>query len=167
MKIKKPNTVKEELAVYKPDNLDLSLEARIDDDTIWLTQKQMSVLFDKNIRTINEHIKNVFLDKELDSFSTIRKFRIVRKEGARQVIREVDFYNLDVIISVGYRVKSIQGTKFRIWATGVLKEHLLKKRTPNERTEKEISSVVKLIGRITESYELKKELPITHLLRFV
>jgi hypothetical protein len=90
------------------------LEVRLEDETVWLTQKQMALLFDKDVRTINEHIKNIYKERVLDETSTIRKFRIVQKEGKREVEREVDFYNLDVIISVGYRVNSKQATQFLI-----------------------------------------------------
>lgn len=109
------------------------LEVRLEGDTVWLTQKQMALLFDKGIPTINEHIKNIYKEGELEQDSTIRKFRIVQKEGGRQVERNVDFYNLDVIISVGYRVKSLRGTQFRIWATKTLKDHLLKGYSINEK----------------------------------
>jgi death-on-curing family protein len=93
----------------------------------------MALLFNKDIRTINEHIKNIYKERELEKNSTIRKFRIVQKEGKRKVERNVDFYNLDVIISVGYRVKSLRGTQFRIWATKTLKDHLIKGYTINEK----------------------------------
>ncbi|MGB9680928.1 MAG: RhuM family protein, partial [Minisyncoccia bacterium] len=89
--------------------------------------------FDKGISTINEHIKNIYKEKELDKNSTIRNFRIVQNEGGRQVERDIEFYNLDVIISVGYRVKSLRGTQFRIWATKTLKDHLIKGYTINEK----------------------------------
>lgn len=93
----------------------------------------MAELFAKDVRTINEHIQNVYASEELTSDSTIRKFRIVRQEGKRQVKRGIDHYNLDVIISVGYRVKSKQGTQFRIWANRILKEYLVKGYTINEK----------------------------------
>jgi death-on-curing family protein len=93
----------------------------------------MALLFDKGIPTINEHIKNIYKEGELEEKSTIRKFRIVQNEGGRRVERNIEFYNLDVIISVGYRVKSLRGTQFRIWATKTLKEHLVKGYTINEK----------------------------------
>jgi len=96
------------------------------DETVWLTQKQMEELFQKDIRTINEHLKNIYAEGELVSESTIRKFRIVRLEGTREVPRSINHYNLDAIISVGYRVNSIRGTQFRIWATQRLREYLIK-----------------------------------------
>jgi death-on-curing family protein len=123
---------KGEIIIYKSKE-GPKLEVRLEEETVWLTQKQMALLFDKDVRTINEHIKNIYKERELDETSTIRKFRIVQKEGKRQVERDVDFYNLDVIISVGYRVKSFRGTQFRIWATKTLKEHLVKGYTINEK----------------------------------
>ncbi len=149
------NVTKEEIEIYKTDKDNLSLEVRVDEETIWLTQKQMSQLFQKDVRTVNEHIKNVFKERELEENSTIRNFRIVRKEGKREVIREIEFYNLDVIISVGYRVKSVQGTKFRIWSTRILREHLLKTKLREE--EEDLSPVVKLISQVTRSYDLSKD----------
>ncbi|MCF7935180.1 MAG: virulence RhuM family protein [Synergistales bacterium] len=97
-----------------------SIEVRCQDKTIWLTQKLMATLFDVNVRTISEHLKNIYASGELTEESTIRKFRTVRQEGAREVARKVTYYNLDVIISVGYRVNSIRATQFRQWATKVL-----------------------------------------------
>ena len=93
----------------------------------------MAELFDKDVRTINEHIGNVYSEAELEREATIRKFRIVRQEGNRQVNREIEHYNLDVIISVGYRVKSPRGVQFRKWATAILKDHLVQGYTLNQQ----------------------------------
>lgn len=106
------------------------LEVRLDKETVWLTQKQISNLFNKSVSTINEHIKNIFIEKELREHSVIRNFRITASDGK---IYDTKFYNLDVIISLGYRVKSKQGTQFRIWATSVLKKHLVDGYTINEK----------------------------------
>ncbi|MDD5483750.1 MAG: virulence RhuM family protein [Kiritimatiellae bacterium] len=111
---------------YQTEDGRTKLEVRLEDETVWLSQKLMADLFQKDVRTINEHIRNVFEEGELNQAATIRKFRIVQKEGERDVTREVDFYNLDVVISVGYRVKSLRGTQFRIWATQRLKEYIVK-----------------------------------------
>jgi prophage maintenance system killer protein len=108
------------------------VEVRLEGETVWLTQRQMAELFDKDVRTINEHVGNVFSEAELEPEATIRKFRIVRQEGARQVGRLIEHYNLDVIISVGYRVKSHRGVRFRQWATRVLREHLTQGYSLNE-----------------------------------
>ena len=103
-----------------------SIEARYEDETIWLTQKLIAELFEVDVRTVNEHLKNIFKQNELVAEATIRNFRIVQKEGNRQVTRNLDFYNLEAIISVGYRVNSIRATQFRQWATKVLREFAIK-----------------------------------------
>ena len=103
---------------------EIELEISVENETIWLTQKQIGELFDKDIRTINEHIKAIYKEDELYEESTIRKFRIVQQEGNRKVARDVFHYNLDVIISVGYRVNSKKATKFRQWATSILKQYI-------------------------------------------
>lgn len=115
-----------EFLLYISEDGKSNLEVRLVDETVWLTQKQMSDLFQKDVRTISEHIRNMFEEGELSPDSTIRNFRIVQSEGQRQVERDVAHYNLDVIISVGYRVKSHRGTQFRIWATQRLREYLIK-----------------------------------------
>ncbi len=103
-----------------------SIEAFYEDETIWLTQKLMAQLFDVKVPTINEHLKNIFESVELEREATIRKFLTVQLEGKREVSRKVDFYNLDAIISVGYRVSSVRATQFRQWATQVLHEFAIK-----------------------------------------
>ncbi len=103
-----------------------SIEARYEDETLWLSQKLMAELFGVDVRTVSEHLKNIFASQELTPEATIRKFRIVQQEGQREVSRAVDFYNLDAIISIGYRVNSLRATQFRQWATGVLREFAIK-----------------------------------------
>lgn len=116
-----------EFLLYTSPDGQKKIQVRLIDETVWLSQRMMSELFQKDIRTINEHINNIFAEHELpQGFSTIRNFRIVQTEGNREVEREIEFYNLDVIISVGYRVKSIRGTQFRQWATQRLREYLIK-----------------------------------------
>lgn len=110
------------IAIYKDGELEL--KTSIDSETIWLTQKQIAELFDKDVRTINDHIKAIYKEEELVENSTIRNFRIVQKEGNREVARDILHYNLDVIISIGYRANSKKATKFRQWATSVLKEYI-------------------------------------------
>ena len=114
-----------ELIIYQNPDGNIKIDVRLEEETVWLTQDQMATLFGKAKSTINEHIKNVFAEGELDEKVVIRKFRITTQHGAiagKTQEVEVNGYNLDVIISVGYRVKSIQGTQFRIWATQRLKE---------------------------------------------
>ena len=103
-----------------------SIEARYEDETIWLSQRLIAQLFDVDVRTVNEHLRNVFASGELEEVATIRKFRIVQREGSRDVTRSIDHYNLDAIISVGYRVNSVRATQFRQWATGVLRDFALR-----------------------------------------
>ena len=112
--------------IYRSALEDVSVDAVIKDDTIWLTQKSLAELFDVNIPAISKHLSNIFEEGELAEASTVSKMEIVQNEGNRTVKRKVDFYNLDAIISVGYRVNSKRATNFRIWATGVLNEYMTK-----------------------------------------
>lgn len=117
---------KGQFLIYQAEDGTLKLDVRLENETVWLSQKLMSTLFQKDVRTINHHIQNIYEEDELDPAPTIRKYRIVQTEGKRNVTRMVDFYNLDMIISVGYRVKSHVATRFRIWATERLKEYIIK-----------------------------------------
>src|SRR5438477_12370827 len=110
----------QDIVVFRPKGEKITVEVHLKNETVWLSQKQMAELFDKDVRTINEHVVNIFKEKELNRTSVIRKFRITANDGKTY---ETAFYNLDVIISVGYRVKSKRGTQFRIWATNILKQH--------------------------------------------
>lgn len=118
-----PNT---ELVIYTTEDGLTKVEARFDHDTVWLSLEQMADLFQRDKFTISRYIKNIFTEGELVQEATVAKFATVQMEGARQVERLIDYYNLDVIISVGYRVKSLRGTQFRIWANGILKEYMQK-----------------------------------------
>jgi hypothetical protein len=115
-----------DILIYQNQDGNIKIDVRLEEESVWLTQNQLQQLFDKSKATISEHIKNVFEEGELASNGTVRKFRTVQTEGNRNVEREIEHYNLDVIISVGYRVKSVQGTQFRIWATQRLKEYIVK-----------------------------------------
>lgn len=112
--------------MYQAAEEEISVNALIKDDSVWLTQKAMGELFGVESHTINYHLKEIYKTNELEEAATTRKIRAVQQEGIRQVERELLFYNLDAIISVGYRVNSLRATKFRIWATGVLKEYMIK-----------------------------------------
>ena len=114
------------IVLYQADGRNVPVQVAYHDETFWMTQKNIAALFDVNVRTISEHLKNIYETAELQQESTIRNFRIVRQEGSRQVAREISFYNLDAIIAVGYRVNSKQATQFRIWATSVLHEYIVK-----------------------------------------
>lgn len=102
------------------------LEVRYEDETIWLSQKLMARLFDVNVRTVSEHLGNLYDSGEIERGATLRKFRTVQTEGSREVTHEVDHYNLDAIISVGYRVNSVRATQFRQWATGILRDFAIR-----------------------------------------
>jgi hypothetical protein len=115
-----------EIILYQNTEGNIKIDVRLEEETVWLTQDQIATLFGKGRSTITEHIGNVYEERELEQNPTCRKFRQVRNEGAREVERDIEHYNLDVIISVGYRVKSPQGTQFRIWATQRLKEYIIK-----------------------------------------
>ncbi|MCH9807012.1 MAG: virulence RhuM family protein [Alphaproteobacteria bacterium] len=115
-----------EFVLYNTEDGRTKVQLRAVEGTAWLSQRQMAELFDKDVRTINEHIGNIYDEGECEPEATLRKFRIVQTEGKRQVAREVDCYNLDVILSVGYRVRSERGTQFRRWANTVLKEYMVK-----------------------------------------
>lgn len=115
-----------EIVIYQTDDGDTKIDVRFVDETVWLTQAQLCELYQTSKSNISEHIKNIFDEGELDEISTVRKFRTVQTEGERTVTRNVSYYNLDMIISLGYRVKSIVATHFRRWATERLKEYMIK-----------------------------------------
>ena len=121
------------VVVYCSDDNTLQLAVQISDETVWLTQQQMVALFDTTKPNVSMHIKNVYNEGELEEAATVKDFLTVQKEGGRQVSRRVRYYNLDVIISVGYRVKSKRGTQFRQWANRVLKDYLLKGYAVNQQ----------------------------------
>lgn len=114
------------IIIYQTENEDIKVDVYFEDETFWLSQKSMANLFNVEINTINYHLSQIYDSEELEEKSTIRKFRIVQKEGNRNVKREIIYYNLDAIIAVGYRVNSLQATRFRQWATKTLKEYIIK-----------------------------------------
>ena len=152
---------KGEIVIYRAEDGAAALEVRLEGETVWLTQRQMAQLFGKNTDTIGLHIRNAFREGELDETSTTEESSVVQAEGGRQVRRTVRFYNLDVIISVGYRIKSPRGTHFRIWATNTLREHIIRGYTLNqhrlaEQAEhyRELQEAVRLIGDVIERQAL-------------
>ena len=131
-KMKKMNR-DSQIVIYQSDDGTSQLQVSLQDDTIWLTQAQILDVFSSSKANISEHIKHIFSSGELSKEATVRKFRTVQQEGTRKVTRNRVHYNLDVIISVGYRVNSIRGTQFRVWANRILKEYLVKGYTINEK----------------------------------
>lgn len=146
------------IEIYQTQDGQAQVEVRFESETVWLSQAQMAELFGKDVRTINDHIQNVFDDQELEKSSTIRKFRIVRQEGKRQVNRDIEHYDLDMIISIGYRVKSPQGVAFRRWATARLKDYLVKGYALNQQRLQqnavELEQALALIQKTARSPEL-------------
>jgi hypothetical protein len=133
----KQDISKGEIVLYQPTGeKHVQLEVRIEDESVWLSQMQMAELFNSTKQNISLHINNIYKEKELDQSSTVKEYLTVQKEGNREVKRKLTIYNLDIIISVGYRVKSLRGTQFRIWANKILKDYLLKGYVVNQRITK-------------------------------
>jgi len=138
-----------EIILYQPDNF-IHLEVRVENDTVWLNRQQLAQLFDRDVKTIGKHINNA-LSEELSGFSTVANFATVQMEGNRTVERLIEHYNLDMILSVGYRVKSQRGIQFRIWSNRVLKEYLLKGYAINQRIERVEKFAIETQQHITET----------------
>jgi hypothetical protein len=177
-----------EILIYQNNEGAIKLDVRLEEETVWLTQAQMALLFNKDKRTISEHISNIFKEGELDQKVVVRNFRITTQHGAvadktQQV--EVNAYNLDVIISVGYRVKSHQGTQFRIWATQRLREYIVKgfalnderfrsgnsfkevqKKLAKEESLKEIEEDIKKLKTLLLQKYIPQKLPLNRKLKF-
>ncbi len=127
---------KAEIILYQTDDKSTSLEVRIEEETVWLTQAQMAELFSSSKQNISLHINNIYKEGELPYHSTVKEYLTVQSEGKRKIKRKIAIYNLDVIISVGYRIKSQRGTQFRIWANNILKDYLLKGYAVNQRIDR-------------------------------
>lgn len=155
--------MKNEIVLYQSGELAEHIEVRLVEDTVWLNRNQLVTLFGRDIKTIGKHINNVFQEGELDKSATVANFATVQIEGGRAVERQLEYYNLDVIISVGYRVKSKQGTQFRIWATQVLRDYLLKGYALNQRIDRiennyhDLRKEVKQIALQLKTQELPKQ----------
>ena len=141
--------MKNEIIIF--ENGEIKLEVNMKEDTVWLSQQQMAKLFETSRTNIIDHINNIYSDEELDKDATCQDFRQVRKEGNREVARNIPFYNLDMIISVGYRVNSKKGIAFRKWATKVLKDHLIQGYTINQKRLEYLEKTVQLIDIATRA----------------
>mgnify|MGYP000237315405 FL=1 len=155
----------DKVVIYQSADGQAFLDVRLEQETVWLSQKQMAELLDKNTDTIGLHIRNIYKEGELEPDATTEESSVVQNEGSREVRRTLKFYNLDVIISVGYRVKSQRGTQFRQWATKVLREHLVQGFTINqqrleEQSQKlaEMQQAVELLSRTLEQQQLVNDL---------
>jgi len=140
--------MKNEIIIYQPEETSVRIDVKIDNETVWLSRQQIATLFGRDVKTIGKHINNVFLENELEKTSTVAKFATVQNEGGRLVERHIEYYNLDVIISVGYRVKSNEGIQFRIWATQILRDYLLKGYALNQRMNRIEDNVQKLAEKV-------------------
>ena len=147
-----------QIIIYQTEDGQTQVDVRLENETVWLTQAQMAELFEKTPQNITMHIGNAYKEGELEKESTCKEYLQVQQEGKRKVSRKVKYYDLDVIISVGYRVKSKRGTAFRIWARKVLKEYLVKGYAVNERMRKEqigeLRQLVGMLGRTIQSQPL-------------
>lgn len=139
-----------EVILYQREDGAPALDVRLDAETVWLSQQQIAELFQTSRTNIVEHIQHVYDEGELDQSATCRNFRQVRTEGSRQVTREIPFYNLDLILSVGYRVKSATATQFRIWATQRLRDYLVRGYAVNEQRLEQLGTIVQILGRSTD-----------------
>ncbi len=150
--------VNDKIIIYQAADGNTQIDVRLENETVWLTQAQMALLFEKTPQNITMHIRNAYSEGELDERATCKEFLQVRREGAREIKRMQKFYDLDVIISVGYRVKSQRGTAFRIWARNVLKDYLVKGYAVNERIHKEqigeLRQLVGMLGRTIQNQPL-------------
>ena len=135
------------IVIYKEGELEIEVQVNPEQDTVWLNQSQMANLFDVSSDNIGLHIKNIINEGELDS-STTEEFSVVRQEGNRKVRRKVKFYNLDMIISVGYRVKSIRGIRFRKWANSILKDYMLKGYAVNEKRLESLNKTIEIQSKM-------------------
>ena len=134
---------KNEIIIF--ENQNVKLEVNMKDETVWLSLEQLSNLFDRDKSVISRHIKNIFKEDELEYNSTVAKFATVQTEGDRNVSRNIEYYNLDVIISVGYRVKSQNGVIFRKWATSILKDYMLKGYAVNQKRLEYLEKTIKFL----------------------
>jgi prophage maintenance system killer protein len=142
-----------EVVLYKAPDGAVRLDVRLEQETVWLSLDQMTKLFRRDKSVISRHLRNIFVSKELDRKSTVAKNATVQKEGGREVVREIEYFNLDAILSVGYRVNSKRGTQFRIWATRTLKDHLLRGYTLNEKRlrEKGLGELEQAVGLLART----------------
>ncbi len=151
---------KQQISIFRTADGGVSLEVNLKNETVWLNRQQLSLLFDRDVKTVGKHIGNVFKERELVKGATVAKFATVQKEGHREVERHIEYYNLDVIISVGYRVKSQRGTQFRIWANKVLKDYLVKGFAINERRlaqkTEQLTELQKVVALQSEILKRKK-----------
>ena len=150
---------KTEIVLFETEDRMVSLPVEVTGETVWLNRNQMAELFDRDVKTIGKHINNA-LNEEVDAESTVAKFATVQQEGNREVTREVEYYNLDVIISVGYRVKSKRGVEFRRWANSVLKQYILQGYAVNQKRIQQLGDVIRIMKRAESDLDGKQILTV-------
>lgn len=155
-----PTIPNSEILLYTSPDGEVQLDVRMQHDTMWMTQQMMAELFQTTVPNINVHIKNILKESELQEEGTIKEFLIVRKEGSRRVRRPVNFYNLDMILSVGYRVNTRRGTQFRIWATQRLREYLVRGYVVHEKRMQQLGQVVQLMRRVEDRLDARQVLDV-------
>ena len=150
------NELDNKIVIYQSKDGHTQLDVKLEGETVWLNRQQLAELFDRDVKTIGKHINNALKEELNDGIATVAKFATVQKEGTRQVTRNVEYYNLDVIISVGYRVKSKRGVEFRRWANSVLKDYLIKGYAINQRIrEKNYQQMVQLVRSMARTVKLE------------
>ena len=145
------------IVIYQAGNTSPELEVRLEDESLWLSLNQLSDLFGRDKSLLSRHLRNIYESCELDRKTTVAFFATVQKEGGRQIERQIEYFNLDAIISVGYRVNSKQGTLFRIWATGVLRNHIIRGYTANEKRLTELQQSLTIARNILERYDVTSD----------
>jgi prophage maintenance system killer protein len=150
------NELNNKIVIYQSKDGHTQLDVNLEGETVWLNRQQLAELFDRDVKTIGKHINNALKEELNDGIATVAKFATVQKEGSRQVTRNVEYYNLDMIISVGYRVKSKRGVEFRRWANSVLKDYLIKGYAINQRIrEKNYQQMVQLVRSMARTVKLE------------
>ncbi len=152
--------MKTDIAIYQSEDGKIVLDTKLENETVWLTQDMMATLFETSKQNISLHINNIFKDEELDQKSTVKDFLTVRNEGRRKVSRNLEYYNLDMILSVGYRIKSKTATRFRKWATSVLKEYLVKGYAVNNHRLNQLGQLIQVMKRLENSLDAKEILSV-------
>ena len=149
---------KNEIVIFETTDKSITLPVAVENDTVWLNRNQMAELFDRDIKTIGKHINNALREELNNEEASVAKFATVQMEGAREVKRDIEYYSLDVIISVGYRVKSQRGVEFRRWANSVLKQYILKGYAVNDNRIKQLGEVIRIMKRTQNELDSKQVL---------
>ena len=151
---------KNEIVIFETEDKQIMIPVSVDQDTVWLNRNQMAELFDRDVKTIGKHINNALKEELGSDPATVAKFATVQKEGEREVERQIEYYNLDVIISVGYRVKSKRGVEFRRWANSVLKQYILKGYAVNDSRIKQLGEVIRIMKRTENELDSRQVLSV-------